>query len=215
MLIHTVYVIHKMLSPTPALLSYFLKPAPYIIITRLPVLSCWKAEMAPTLSIIWHEVVLWYIYEWKQANNLQYTILANDLSNISLKMNYIHRKMIALAVDQVQWNVCKCIMKFKELWKRASNLLLSCTLVRETTDEPPHDKTNKMTCAPSEDSDQPGHPPSLIRVFAVCTKKAGVLSYLLSAQRRLWSNWASAEADLNLRWAQSDFVGFVMRRLRL
>ena len=25
--------------------------------------------------------------------------------------------------------------------------------------EPPHDKTNKMTGAPSEDSDQPGHPP--------------------------------------------------------
>ena len=25
--------------------------------------------------------------------------------------------------------------------------------------EPPHDKTNKMTCAPSEDSDQPGHMP--------------------------------------------------------
>ena len=33
--------------------------------------------------------------------------------------------------------------------------------------EPPHDKTNKIACAPSEDSDQPGHPPSLIRVFAV------------------------------------------------
>ena len=33
--------------------------------------------------------------------------------------------------------------------------------------EPPHDKTNKMTCVPSEDSDQPGHPPSLIRVFTV------------------------------------------------
>ena len=29
------------------------------------------------------------------------------------------------------------------------------------------DKTNKMACAPSEDSDQPEHPPSLIRVFAV------------------------------------------------
>ena len=28
--------------------------------------------------------------------------------------------------------------------------------------EPPHDKTNKMACVPSEDSDQPGHPPSLI-----------------------------------------------------
>ena len=33
--------------------------------------------------------------------------------------------------------------------------------------EPPHDKTNNVACAPSEDSDQPGHPPSLIRVFAV------------------------------------------------
>ena len=29
------------------------------------------------------------------------------------------------------------------------------------------DKTNKMACVPSEDSDQPGHPPGLIRVFTV------------------------------------------------
>ena len=41
--------------------------------------------------------------------------------------------------------------------------------------KPPHDKTNKVACAPSEDSDQPGHPPSLIRVFAVRMKKAWVL----------------------------------------
>ena len=33
--------------------------------------------------------------------------------------------------------------------------------------ELPHDKTNKMTCASSEDSDQPGHLLSLIRAFAV------------------------------------------------
>ena len=33
----------------------------------------------------------------------------------------------------------------------------------------PHDKTNKMACAPSEDSDQPGHLPNLIRVFAMHT----------------------------------------------
>ena len=37
---------------------------------------------------------------------------------------------------------------------------------------PPHDKTNKMASAPSEDSDQPSHPPSLIRVFAVRSKVA-------------------------------------------
>ena len=39
------------------------------------------------------------------------------------------------------------------------------------------------------------HPPSLIRVFAVRMKKAWVLSYPLSAQRRLWSDWADAQAD--------------------
>ena len=37
--------------------------------------------------------------------------------------------------------------------------------------EPQHDKTNKMTCVPSKDSDQPGHPPSLITVLAVHMKK--------------------------------------------
>ena len=33
-----------------------------------------------------------------------------------------------------------------------------------------HDKTNTMTCAPSEDSDQIGYPPSLIRILAVHLK---------------------------------------------
>ena len=77
-----------------------------------------------------------------------------------------------------------------------------------TRNRPPHDKTNKMTCAPSEDSDQPHHPPSLIRVFAVRMKKAWVVSYLLSAQRRLWSDWANAQADLSLRWAHRSFCWF-------
>ena len=46
-------------------------------------------------------------------------------------------------------------------------------------------QTNKMACAPSEDSDQPGQPASLIKVFAVHMKKAWVLTYPLSAHRRL------------------------------
>ena len=81
--------------------------------------------------------------------------------------------------------------------------------------EPPHDKTNKLACAPNEDSDQPGHPPSLIRVFTVRMKKASFLSYPLSAQRRLWSDWADAQADLSLRWAHTHFVGFFTRQLIL
>ena len=81
--------------------------------------------------------------------------------------------------------------------------------------EPPHDKTNKVACAPSEDSDQPWHPPSLSRVFTVHMKKAWFLSYPLSAHRRLRSHWADAQADLSFRWAYSHFVGFVMRQLIL
>ena len=34
------------------------------------------------------------------------------------------------------------------------------------TNEPAHDKSYNKTCATSEDSDQPAHPRSLIRVFA-------------------------------------------------
>ena len=67
-------------------------------------------------------------------------------------------------------------------------------------------------CAPSEDSDQPGHQPSLTRVFAV--RSMGSLRPKVSScgQRRLWSAWAS---DLSLCWAHTHFVGFVMSRLIL
>ena len=44
-----------------------------------------------------------------------------------------------------------------------------------------------MTCVPSEDSDKPGHPPSLIRVFAV---------------------HSMAHADLSLCWAHRSFCWF-------
>ena len=81
-----------------------------------------------------------------------------------------------------------------------------------TPNEPPYDKTNKMTCVPSEDSDQPGHPPSLIGVFAVHMKKHWALNYLLSTQWRLnrlggWPGWS--ESSLG-----THFVGFVVRRLK-
>ena len=73
---------------------------------------------------------------------------------------------------------------------------------------------NQQTeCAPSDDSDQPGHPPSLIRVFAIRMKKAWALCLPLSAQRRLWSDRAAAQADLILHWAHTHFVGFVMSQL--
>ena len=74
--------------------------------------------------------------------------------------------------------------------------------------QPPHDKTNNMVRAPSDNSDQPEHPPSLIRVFSVRMKKPWVLSYPSSAQRRLWSDWADTQAELSLRWARMPFCWF-------
>ena len=53
-----------------------------------------------------------------------------------------------------------------------------------------YDKTNKMIFAPSEDSDQPGHPPSLIRVFACAQWVANLPKLSSCGQRRLWSDWA-------------------------
>ena len=41
-----------------------------------------------------------------------------------------------------------------------------CASVKNVN-EPQHDKTKEMTYAPSEDSDQSGHPLSLIKVFAM------------------------------------------------
>ena len=49
---------------------------------------------------------------------------------------------------------------------------------------------NHLACVPSKDSDQPGHPPSLIRVFAV--RFMGSLGPNASSCRQwiLWSYWA-------------------------
>ena len=68
-----------------------------------------------------------------------------------------------------------------------------------------------MTYALSEDSDQPGHPPSLFRVFAVGSKGTNISS---CGQRRLLSDWADDQADLNLRWAHRSFCLFVMLWLK-
>ena len=65
-----------------------------------------------------------------------------------------------------------------------------------------------MTCAFGKDTDQPGHSPSLIRVFAVRLKKPWVLNYPLSAQRRLCLDWVDAQADLSLRWVHRSFCRF-------
>ena len=53
------------------------------------------------------------------------------------------------------------------------------------SNEPHPEITNEMVCVPSKNSVQPGHPPGPMRVFTVRLKIDRILSYSLSAQRRL------------------------------
>ena len=57
---------------------------------------------------------------------------------------------------------------------------------------------------------EPGHPTSLIRVFAVRMKKAWVLIHITthSDDSKDWSDWLDTQADLSLRWAHRSFVWF-------
>ena len=68
--------------------------------------------------------------------------------------------------------------------------------------EPPRDKTNKMTCAPSEISVQPGHRPSL------CAQWVAKGPRFLHADTEDWSDWADAQADLSLHWSHISFCWF-------
>ena len=55
--------------------------------------------------------------------------------------------------------------------------------------------------APSEDSDQPGHPDWLIQVLVVLLKILWILDYPQKALQRLWSDSMAAAADPSLCWA--------------
>ena len=74
---------------------------------------------------------------------------------------------VGAAARQTQQNDMCAQRRFRSAWVSAqSDQSLHCAL-NSQIHEPPHVKTNKMACTPSEHSDQPGHTPSLIRVYAV------------------------------------------------
>ena len=94
----------------------------------------------------------------------------------------------------------------ERLWRdstatRAGSLGLSLLTVYE----PPHDKTNKMACAPSEDTDQPGHPPSLNSLRCPHDES---LDPWLPIERTAKTLIRSAQSYLSLRWAHMPFCWF-------
>ena len=71
---------------------------------------------------------------------------------------------------------------------------------------------HRNDCAPSEDSDQPGHPPVWSESSLSAWRKLRSLDTHW-AHSELWSEGASTQSDQSLRWAHSHFVCFVMSRL--
>ena len=149
-----------------------------------PDVSQWKAALSNDVRFLWYTVANFWRYPIRRrfmfASALEYhVIVLTDIITVFLRY-FLWYFLVNISY-----------------WPNSRRIY-----------EPPRDRTNKVACAPSEDSDQPGHLPSLIRVFTVHMKKAWILSYPLSAQRRLWSDWADAQADLTLCWAHMPFCWF-------
>ena len=132
------------------------------------------------------------IFKWKQVSPVSFWILPSPyLPASQLSCLTVFRSLypgLAEALEFGDSSVLRSSAPFQPSVSPDGHVpCRTCSelQVSQSTNEPPHDKTNKMTCPPSKDSDQNGHPPSLIRVFAVCMKKPWILSYPLSAQRRL------------------------------
>ena len=137
------------------------------------------------------------------SNYLEWSYQGQGLSVTRFMLNY-YLNFYTWPVKPVSLLIVDVLFRAPRWWTilvtpDADSLIAS--LMRAATWQ---NQTNDS--APSEDSDQPGHPPSLIRVFAVRMNP-------MSAQRRLWSDWADNQADLSLRWAHTYYVGFVMSRL--
>ena len=80
-----------------------------------------------------------------------------------------------------------------------------------TWNKPKRQKTSLPTFQ-NEDSNQPAHPRGLIEVFVVLMKKLCILGHPKCAQGRFWSDWANAQANLNLRWTHiSEGIFWTLR----
>ena len=104
---------------------------------------------------------------------------------LQIKLNIGNKQLKMLKLNYCFVNEVAYMNRALITWANSEDTGISLALLNSLKYEPPHDKNSKMTCPPSEDSDQPGLLSSLIRVFVVCMKKHWALNYLLSAQWRL------------------------------
>ena len=81
------------------------------------------------------------------------------------------------------------------------------------TNEPRHEKTNKMSVRPAKTQISLGIRP-VWSESSLCTQWVAKDPSFLPADSEDWSDWADTQADQSLRWAHTHFVGFLMSRLK-
>ena len=87
--------------------------------------------------------------------------------------------LLVVAVLKIIMLLCLYSCKAEKMEIKWSLIVIGIALFIAGTYEPRHNKTYKMTCVFSEDSDQPGHPPNLIWDFAGHTGHFVVLQLIL------------------------------------
>ena len=98
------------------------------------------------------------------ASNLSFNLAFRDLTSHCYK-NQLQKWHLHLVVNDFIWSVEASFTKIKIIICYTFSSVVWRFVIE--IHAPPRDKTNKMARAPSVDSDQPGHLPSLIRIFAV------------------------------------------------
>ena len=122
----------------------------------------------------------------------------NDIRIVALNTNlyYIMNKQVAKESDPSA--------QFDWLTRTLSDAQLS----HEKVNDPGHVKIYNKTCATSEDSDQPAHPRSLIRVFADRMCLLQPPGYPKRDKREPLSYWVDVQAELSLFWSHRSYCRF-------
>ena len=162
----------------------------------------WRAFKIPSLAVWYHSVYLMILisYPFQGIFNLPFAVIKDLCERGTRLRNMI--QMCSYILENDWWSSLGFYFAINNFQVKG---LLSQY-------EPPHDETNKMTVRPAKTRISLVIRP-VWSVFAVGSM--GSLGPKLSScgQRRLWLDWADAQADLSLRWVHSQFVGFVKRRL--
>ena len=117
--------------------------------------ECWKrSSLIRVYSVYNSFCIFWTHYSSVKPLCSNFRVITSNFSGV--------RTFRIFTVNARCSKVMICYLAHHCLFARMLTLYASMI----SSNEPHRDKTNKMACVPNEDSDQPGHPPSLIRVFA-------------------------------------------------